>query len=326
MTRVLVTGGAGYIGSCAAARLAEGGVEPVVFDNLTTGHRDNVRWGPLVVGDLRDVELLRSTMRAYAIEGVVHLAASAYVGESMQAPTKYFRNNVSGSLSLLEAIQAEGVHAIVLSSTCATYGVPERVPITEAHPQHPVNPYGESKLFVEKALRWYGEIHGTSWMALRYFNVAGADAAHGLGERHEPETHLVPLVIEAALGRRQQVEIFGTDYATPDGTGVRDYVHVADLAEAHVAALRYLLQGGESRALNLGTGRGHSVREVIDAVRSVSGSEFSVQYHPRRPGDPPILVADAGLARKTLGWEPRFTSIEEIVGSALAWRRRTDPH
>jgi UDP-arabinose 4-epimerase len=326
LTRVLVTGGAGYIGSCAAARLAEGGVEPVVFDNLTTGHRDNVRWGPLIVGDLRDVELLRSTMRAYAIEAVVHFAASAYVGESMQAPTKYFRNNVIGSLSLLEAIQAEGVRAIVLSSTCATYGVPERVPITEAHPQHPVNPYGESKLFVEKALRWYGEIHGTSWVALRYFNVAGADAAHRLGERHEPETHLIPLVIEAALGRRQQVEIFGADYATPDGTGVRDYVHVADLAEAHVAALRYLLHGGESRALNLGTGLGHSVREVIDAVRGVSGSEFSVQYHPRRPGDPPVLVADAGLARKTLGWEPRFTSIEEIVGSALAWHRRTDPH
>ncbi|HZU76749.1 MAG TPA: UDP-glucose 4-epimerase GalE [Dehalococcoidia bacterium] len=317
--RVLVTGGAGYIGSCTAARLAKAGFDPVVFDNLSTGHADNVRWGPLVVGDLQDSELLRRTVREHDIEAAVHFAASAYVGESMQQPGKYFRNNVAGSLALLEALQAEDVGTIVFSSTCATYGLPEHVPIDETHPQQPVNPYGESKLFVEKALRWYGAIHGTRWLALRYFNVAGADTEHALGERHEPETHLIPLVIEAALGRRSCIEVLGTDYATADGTAVRDYVHVVDLAEAHVAALRLLLAGGESRALNLGTGRGFSVREVIDAVRSLSGRDVPVREAPRRPGDPPVLVADATLAGTILGWQPRAAGLEQIVTSALAW-------
>ena len=317
--RVLVTGGAGYIGSHTAKALARVGFEPVVFDNLSTGHRWAVKWGPLVEADLANKTAIEEALRTYRVEAVIHFAANAYVGESMQNPRKYFRNNVVNTLNLLEAMQDVGVQHIVFSSTCATYGIPERLPIPEDHPQRPVNPYGESKLFVERVLHWYGEIYGFRWVALRYFNAAGADPEGDLGELHDPETHLIPLVIQAALGQRPYVEIYGTDYPTPDGTAVRDYIHVTDLAEAHVLALRYLLEGGESTALNLGTGQGHSVREVIAAVERVGGREVSVREGPRRPGDPPVLVADATKANAVLGWRPKYGGLDGIVATAWRW-------
>ncbi len=266
MMRVLVTGGAGYIGSHTAKALARDGFEPVVLDNLVTGHRSAVRWGPFVRGDVGDRGLVRRVIRDHRVEAVVHFAACAYVGESIQDPRKYFRNNVANTLALLDAMLDAGVDQIVFSSTCATYGVPDELPIGEDHPQRPVNPYGDSKLFVERMLGAYGVAYGLRSVALRYFNAAGADPEGELGENHDPETHLIPLVIEAALGRRPWVDVLGTDYPTPDGTAVRDFVHVTDLAEAHVRALGHLLGGGESVALNLGTGAGHSVREVIGTV------------------------------------------------------------
>jgi UDP-arabinose 4-epimerase len=317
--RILVTGGAGYIGSHTCKALAAAGAHPIVFDNLSTGHREAVRFGPLVVGDLADRAPLERTLRDERIDAVIHFAASAYVGESMVDPAKYFRNNVTGTLTLLEALQATGVATMVFSSTCATYGVPTQVPIPEGHAQQPVNPYGESKLFIEKALHWYGVCHGLRWLALRYFNAAGADPAGELGENHEPETHLIPLAIQAALGQRGALKVMGTDYATPDGTAVRDYIHVTDLADAHVRALGFLLQGGASGALNLGTGRGHSVRDVIAAVESASGRPVPHEDAPRRAGDPPALVAAPGRAADVLGWVPEHSALETIVRSALRW-------
>jgi UDP-arabinose 4-epimerase len=317
--RVLVTGGAGYIGSHTCKALAAAGHRPVTFDNLSTGHRDAVRWGPLVEGDLADRDLLAATMRREGIEAVVHFAASAYVGESMTAPAKYFRNNVVNTLTLLEAMQDAGVAQIVFSSTCATYGVPRRTPIGEDHPQHPVNPYGESKLFIERALHWHGQAHGLRWLALRYFNAAGADPEGEIGEVHEPETHLVPLAIQAALGQRAQIQVMGTDYDTPDGTAVRDYIHVTDLADAHLRALDHLARGGDSGAMNLGTGHGHSVRDVIRAVEAASGRRVNAVDAPRRAGDPPALVAAPGRAGQVLGWTPRHSDLPTIVATALRW-------
>jgi UDP-glucose-4-epimerase GalE len=322
MTRILVTGGAGYIGSHAARLLSRAGFEPVVLDNLSTGHRDNVRWGPFVAGDLADGDLVRRTLQEHDITAVIHFAASAYVGESMQQPRKYFRNNVVNSLNLLDAMLDTGVHTIVFSSSCATYGIPDSLPIREEQLQHPVNPYGESKLFVERAIHWYGERYGLQWTALRYFNVAGADPEGELGEEHSPETHLIPLVIEAALGRREHIEILGTDYPTPDGSAVRDYIHVADLATAHVAALQHLLEGGDSTALNLATGHGYSVREVVRAVEQVSGREVPVRCAQRREGDPPRLVADPHRAEQILGWCAEHSGLQEIVETAWRWYTR----
>ena len=260
-------------------------------------------------------ERIREVIRRERIEAVVHFAASAYVGESMRDPRAYFRNNVDGTLSLLDAMLAEGVRSIVFSSTCATYGIPDRVPITEDEKQVPVNPYGESKLFVEKVLRWYGEAYGLRWAALRYFNAAGADPDGEVGEEHEPETHLIPLTIRAALGRGPALEIYGTDYPTPDGTAVRDYIHVVDLADAHLRALRLLAEGAEIGGLNLGTGIGHSVREVLAAVQQAAGRPVPVREGPRRAGDPPSLVADPARAMQLLGWQPRL---------AVAGRDRVD--
>ena len=274
---ILVTGGAGYIGSHACKSLSAAGYRPIALDNLVYGHRWAVRWGPLVEGDLADRELLVRVMQDYAIDAVMHFAAYAYVGESMSDPGKYFRNNVSNTINLLDAMVASGVSSLVFSSTCATYGVPHQVPIGEDHPQRPINPYGESKLFIERALHWYGQAHGIRAYALRYFNAAGADPQGEIGEDHDPETHLIPLVIQAALGQRPEVKIFGTDYATPDGSAVRDYIHVTDLAEAHVQATERLLGGGDSRFLNLGTGTGHSVKEVVAAVERVSGLAVNAQ-------------------------------------------------
>jgi UDP-glucose-4-epimerase GalE len=317
--RILITGGAGYIGSQTAKALAAQGIEPVVLDNLTTGHRWAVRWGPFVLGDVGDRGLMRRVLREYGIEGVVHFAASAYVGESVYEPRKYFQNNVANTLALLDAMMDTGVGRIVFSSTCATYGVPQDLPIGEDHAQRPVNPYGDSKFFVERVLRAYGDAYGLNWVALRYFNAAGADPDGELGEEHDPEPHLIPLVIGAALGSRPYVEVFGTDYPTPDGTAIRDYVHVVDLADAHVRALGHLRNGGESLAVNLGTGRGYSVREVIAAVERVGGCPVPVREALRRPGDPPALVADPARARELLGWRAQHADLDGIVRSAWAW-------
>lgn len=322
--RVLVTGGAGYIGSHTAKLLAQHGYTPVVFDNLSTGHGRAVKWGPFVKGDLENTTLLTETLVAKRIEAVIHFAANAYVGESMQNPRKYFRNNVMGSLSLLEAMQDAGVKQLVFSSTCAVYGDPLSIPLTESHPLQPVNPYGDTKLFVEKALGWYAQAYQLKYVSLRYFNAAGADPAGEVGEWHNPETHLIPLALQTALGLQTHLEIYGTDYDTPDGTAVRDYIHVTDLAAAHVRALAYLKDGGQGTALNLGTGRGYSVREVLQAAASCSGIEIVTQNAPRRPGDPPVLVADAQKARQILDWQPQFTTLEEIVKTAWEWHRKCD--
>jgi len=321
--RILVTGGAGYIGSHTAKLLAAAGHEPVVFDDMSQGHEWAVKWGPLERGSLSEPARLAEVFASRKIDAVVHFAASALVGESMSNPTKYFRNNTVATLNLLDAMRAADVNTIVFSSTCASYGDPVRVPIDETHPQAPVNPYGESKLMVEKMLRWYGDAYGLRWMALRYFNAAGADPDREIGEDHDPESHLVPLVIDAARGTRPPVKIFGTDYPTPDGTAVRDYVHVMDLADAHLRALDCLGRGTPSRAINLGTGRGHSVREVVDTVARVSGRMVPAVESPRRPGDPPELVAAPAVARDVLGWSCQYANLETIVRHAWAWHERT---
>jgi len=318
----MVTGGAGYIGSFTCKALAQAGFQPVVYDNLSRGHRWAVKWGPLVEKDLEDRVALLTAFETYRPVAVLHFAAYAYVGESMTAPELYYRNNLVNSLTLLDCMREAGVDKIVFSSTCATYGVPQCVPIPDDHPQNPINPYGESKRAIEQALRWYGEAHDLKWAALRYFNAAGGDPDGELGEAHAPETHLIPLAIEAALGRRSHVDIFGEDYDTPDGTAVRDYIHVTDLAAAHVRALDHLLgASGESRAFNLGTGSGYSVRQVLDAVEAASGARNIGRSAPRRPGDPPALVADAAAAAHILGWAPKHSGLAEIVGTALDWHR-----
>jgi UDP-glucose-4-epimerase GalE len=319
---VLVTGGAGYIGSHAAKALARAGYAPIVLDNLVYGHREAVRWGPLVEGDVGDRPLVAATLRRFQVEAVMHFAAFAYVGESMTHPERYFANNVVNSLALLDAMREVGVRRLVFSSTCATYGVPQSVPIREDMPQRPVNPYGESKLMVERLLHWEGVAHGLKHASLRYFNAAGADAEGETGEVHEPETHLIPLILDAALGRRAQIDIYGTDYPTPDGSAIRDYIHVGDLAEAHVLALGHLERGGDNLALNLATGEGHSVREVIAAAERVTGRRIPRREAPRRPGDPPALVADATQARSVLGWTPRSSDLDTILATAWAWHRR----
>ncbi|MBV6433588.1 MAG: UDP-glucose 4-epimerase [Bryobacteraceae bacterium] len=318
--RILVTGGAGYIGSHVAKTLALAGHTPVVFDNLEMGHRRAVRWGPLIEGDLADRGAVRAALEG--TEAVVHLAGYIFVGESVKEPSKYYRNNFANSLNLLDEMAAAGVRDIVFSSTAAVYGAPAEVPIPEDAPKIPINPYGESKRFVEQALEWYGSAYGIRSLCLRYFNAAGADPEGETGEAHAPETHLIPLVIDAALGVRPPVALYGTDYPTPDGTAIRDYIHVTDLARAHVMGIEYLRDGGASAALNIGTGLGHSVREVISAVERISGQPAPLNIAPRREGDSPVLVASALRAREVLGWEPLHSSLEEIVRTALEWSRR----
>lgn len=320
--RILVTGGAGYIGSHTAKLLAAAGHQPVIFDDMSHGHDWAVKWGPLERGSLANPARLAEVFASRNVDAVVHFAASALVGESMSDPAKYFRNNTVGTLNLLDAMRQAGVGTIVFSSTCATYGDPVRVPIDETHPQSPVNPYGESKLMVEKMLRWHGEAFGLRWMALRYFNAAGADPEGEIGEDHDPESHLIPLVVGAAQGRRPPVKIFGTDYATPDGTAIRDYIHVTDLADAHLRALDRLRGGTPSQAINLGTGRGHSVREVVDTVSRVSGKAVPAVESARRPGDPPELVAAPARARDVLGWSCQYSDLETIVRHAWTWHEK----
>lgn len=324
--RVLITGGAGFIGSHTAKLLARSGYQPVVFDNLSTGHLSAVRWGPIVVGDLSDTALLTAVLREYDIQAVVHFAASAYVGESMTQPAKYFQNNVQNTLSLLNAMLEAGVKQIVFSSSCAVYGDPGDRLITEETLKQPMNPYGESKLFVERVLGWYQEAYGMRSVALRYFNAAGADPEGEIGENHDPETHILPLVIQTALGQRDHFSIFGNDYPTADGTAVRDYIHVSDLADAHLRALNYLTDGGESTAINLGTGKGYSVRQIVQAVERLSGRKVAVVESPRRAGDPPMLVADASRAASVLGWRPVYSDLDTIVRTAWDWLSRVQTH
>jgi UDP-glucose 4-epimerase len=321
--RILVTGGAGYIGSVMTDVLVDGGHHVVVYDNLQRGHRDAVRSEAVFVeGDLQEKEKLISTLRNERIEAVIHMAGDALVGESMQNPGKYYRTNVIAGLTLLEAMHQVGIRVIVFSSTCAVYGVPDKVPIEENTPTRPVNPYGESKLVFERALGWYHSAHAFRVVSLRYFNAAGA--SERFGERHEPETHLIPLVLDVAAGNRDRVTIFGDDYPTRDGTCIRDYIHVLDLADAHILALTFLEQG-EARNVfyNLGCGgQGHSNREVVRCAEQVTGKRITVEIGPRRPGDPPVLVASSEKVRKELGWEPKRERLETIVESAWRWMQR----
>jgi len=319
---ILVTGGAGFIGSHACKALAKAGYTPVVYDNLSRGHRDAVRWGGLEVGDLLDGARVREVLERHRPEAVLHFAAYAYVGESMAEPGMYWRNNVAGSLSLLEAMRECGTPRIVFSSTCATYGNPLETPISESHPQRPVNPYGESKLAVERMLEGYRHAHGLASISLRYFNAAGCDPDGEIGEEHEPEPHLIPRAILAVLGKVPELEVYGDDWDTPDGTCVRDYIHVEDLARAHVLALAALGEGRAPGACNLGNGRGYSVREVIEAVERVAGTRVPHRVAGRRAGDPSILVGGSALAERTLGWRPRRGDLDSMVRSTWEWMRR----
>jgi UDP-glucose 4-epimerase len=316
--KVLVTGGAGYIGSHAVRQLAQAGHDVWAYDNLSLGHRAAVPDGRLIEGELMDRGRIESALRQHRIEAVMHFAAFAAVGESVADPVKYYQNNVVASLNLLEAMRAVDVRRIVFSSTTATYGVPERIPITEAEPQKPINPYGFGKLVIEHALADYAAAYGFAYAALRYFNAAGASPTADIGEDHEPETHLIPIVLQVALGQRSHVTVLGDDYPTPDGTCIRDYVHVDDLGRAHVAALDQL-EAGQGLQLNLGTGRGYSVREVIEACRRATGHPIPALVGPRRPGDPPELVADSSRAQRELHWRPQYNDIESIVATAWRW-------
>jgi UDP-arabinose 4-epimerase len=321
---VLVTGGAGFVGAHACKALARHGFTPVVYDNLGHGHEVAVRWGPLEVGEIGDRERLDSVIGQYQPSAIMHFAAFIAVGESVADPGKYYRNNVAGSLTLLEAARDHGIGAFVFSSTAAVYGLPDRVPIPETAPKQPINPYGETKLVVENMLRDFGAAHGLRSTALRYFNAAGADPDGEIGERHDPETHLIPLALDAVSGRGPPLTLYGEDYDTADGTCVRDYIHVADLAEAHVKALEALLGGAESGAFNLGTGQGFTVRQVLDAIERVTGRPVPHQVGPRRPGDPAALVSDPGRAMAELGWAPRLSDIDSIVSTAWAWHRKSN--
>ena len=322
---ILVTGGAGYIGSHACKALAQAGFVPIAYDNLSFGHEWAVKWGRFEKGDILDRARLDKVLATYKPTAVMHFAAYAYVGESVEDPAKYYRNNVVGSLSLLEAMREHGVGQIVFSSTCATYGVPQTVPIPDDHPQSPINPYGASKLMIERILTDFGAAYGMRSISLRYFNAAGADPDGEIGEDHDPETHLIPLVLEAAAGNRPNITIHGTDYDTPDGTCIRDYIHVTDLAEAHVLALEALRGGCDSASFNLGTGKGFSVREVIDTATTITGRSIPVVEGPRRPGDPSRLIADAARAKRELGWRPQYDHLNPMVATAWNWISKHRP-
>lgn len=318
---VLVTGGAGYIGSCMVRELQRRGYDTVVYDNLDTGHRRAVGGVPFVEADISNTYQLLKTMVDYRVDSVLHFAAKSLVGESLEKPGKYYRNNVCGTLSLLEAMRRAGVNRIVFSSTAAIYGEPEEVPITEDSPQKPTNVYGQSKLMIEKILSDFETAHGIKYMSLRYFNAAGADPEGNVGEDHNPETHLIPIIMQVLLGKRKKLSIFGTDYPTPDGTCIRDYVHVLDLADAHILALERLKNGGDSQAYNLGCQSGYSVREVIDTVEKVTGKRVPCEEAPPRPGDPATLVASSKKIKKQLGWTPRFNSLKKIIQTAWNWHK-----
>ena len=319
MGRFLVTGGAGYIGSHTAKMLAKTGHQVLVYDNLSRGHRDLVKWGHLVEADLRDTVVLREAMRWFRPQAVIHFAAFAYVGESVTNPHMYYDNNVGGTLSLLKAMTEAKVSNLIVSSTCATYGQPDRMPITEETPQRPINPYGHSKLMMEQLCRDFDQAHGIHYMALRYFNACGCDPDGETGERHDPEPHLIPRALMAAAGAIDALDIFGSDYSTPDGTCIRDYIHVNDLATAHIAGAMYLMDGGKSDAVNLGTGNGASVKQVLDATARVAGKPVPHRMSPRRAGDPAELVAAVGKARSLLNWQAGNSDLDQIISSAWNW-------
>lgn len=321
MTSILVTGGAGYIGSHTCKALRLGGFDPVSYDNLSRGNPESVKWGALEIGELADGARLCDTLGRYRVAAVIHFAAFAYVGESIENPSMYYRNNVGGTATLLGAMRECGVKKIVFSSSCAVYGTPKAVPIVEQSPFAPISPYGRTKAVCERMLKECAAAFPLDFIALRYFNAAGADPDGEIGECHDPETHAIPLLLDAAAGDSGEFTIFGDDYPTTDGTCVRDYIHVSDLADAHVAALQSLLDGDESTALNLGTGRGWSVRELVDTVHHVTRRDIRVRVGPRRTGDPPALVADATRARDRLGWQPRHPDLATQVAHAWAWRR-----
>ncbi|KEQ23622.1 UDP-glucose 4-epimerase GalE [Paenibacillus tyrfis] len=318
---IMVTGGAGYIGSHTVAELLAKGEEVVVVDNLQQGHREAVLGGKLYVGDIRDADFLDTVFRENDIDAVIHFAASSLVGESMQLPGKYYHNNVYGTLCLLEKMNEYGVKKIVFSSTAATYGEPENVPILETDRTLPTNAYGETKLAMEKMMRWFDTAHGIKYVSLRYFNAAGAHESGRIGEDHSPETHLVPIILQVALGKRAHISIFGDDYATPDGTCIRDYIHVTDLADAHILAVEKLRAGGDSSVYNLGNGKGFSVKEVIDIAREVTGHAIPAVVEARRAGDPAVLVASSERGRTELGWQPKRDSLQQIIASAWAWHQ-----
>jgi len=320
---ILVTGGAGYIGSHTVRELKKSGFEPLIFDNFSTGHRSFVGNTLCVEGDIRNPQDLSAAFDRYPIEGVMHFAGKALVGESHAQPELYFQVNVTGGCNLLDAMKRAGVKRFIFSSTCATYGEPATIPIREDTPQQPINPYGETKLKFEQALKQAHDETGLEYLSLRYFNAAGADASGEIGEDHAVETHLIPLIFDAALGRRKEISILGTDYPTPDGTCIRDYIHVTDLANAHVAGMHSLMTGRvQSQALNLGTGAGCSVREVIDMAKQVTRKDFTVKETSRRPGDPPILVAAVERAREVLGWNAQQSGLKQIISSAWTWHCR----
>lgn len=322
---ILVTGGAGYIGSHSVLALQKAGYEVIVLDNLVYGHQDLVETVlkvKLIVGSTCDRSLLREIFATHQIDAVMHFAAYAYVGESVTQPAKYYNNNVVGTLTILEAMLEANIHKFVFSSTCATYGVPDFVPITEDQSQNPINPYGATKLMVERILQDFNQAYDFRSVCLRYFNAAGADPEGNLGEDHHPETHLIPLVLQTALGHRESVSIFGTDYDTPDGSCIRDYIHVLDIAQAHILALEYLIDDGATDVFNLGNGSGFSVKEVIETARKITGKEIKVELSDRRPGDPPSLVGSGAKANKILGWQPAYSNLDDIISHAWQWHQK----
>ena len=321
---VLVCGGAGYIGSHINKELNRQGYETVVFDNLIYGHREAVKWGTFVQGDLADISAIEAVFESFKIEAVFHFAAYAYVGESVSEPEKYYYNNVVNTLNLLKVMRRHGCDRIIFSSTCATYGEPERVPITEDMPQNPINPYGMTKLTVERIFKDYSRAYGLRFAVLRYFNAAGADPESEIGESHDPETHIIPLILDAASRKRENVKVFGTDYDTPDGSCIRDYIHVTDLASAHLLALRYLENGGGSDFFNLGNEKGTSVLELVESAKRVTGKDFTVVLTDRRPGDPAKLVGSSEKAKKVLGWKPVYSDIDVIVRDAWNWHEKAE--
>jgi UDP-glucose 4-epimerase len=325
MANILVAGGAGYIGSHTCLDLFSKGFTPVVFDNLSSGHPEFVKWGPLETGDIRDRKRLDEVIAQYKPSAIVHFAAAIEVSESIRDPGNFYENNVAGTITLLRAAQAAGIDKIVFSSTCATYGVPSSIPMNENHTQLPINPYGRSKLIVEQILRDLDRYQGFRSIILRYFNAAGADPEARIGEWHSPETHAIPIAIEVALGRRSHFQVHGTDYDTRDGSCVRDFVHVLDLADAHTRAVEYLLDGGSSQAINLGTGHGTTVKELLEKIGRVGGRSFDVRFGPRREGDPPALVADNGLAKRCIGWSPRH-DLTSIIDTAWNWHANFSPN
>ena len=318
MTNILVAGGAGYIGSHTCLDLFNKGFTPIVYDNLSNGHAEFVKWGPLEIGDIRDRSKLDQVLAKYKPKAIVHFAAAIEVAESVRTPGAYYENNVGGTITLLRAAQAAGIDKIVFSSTCATYGIPASIPMDECHAQSPINPYGRSKLIIEQILRDLDRYEGFRSFILRYFNAAGADPEGRIGEWHSPETHAIPIALDAALGRRPHFQVLGTDYDTRDGSCVRDFVHVLDLADAHTRAIEHLLENSTSHALNLGTGHGTTVKELVESVRHVVGKNFDVKYGPRRDGDSPALVADNALAKRTIGWTPR-NDLNSIINTAWNW-------